>query len=143
MRIGELAGRANVNIQTIRYYERRGILGEPHRTDSGHRVYDDEALRVLRFIKGAQSLGFTLAEVDELLGLRGTNAPRPRTRKLTEARIADIDTRIAQLQAMRGALSELLDHCLAGRPGACPILEAFEHDHSRCGTPRRVKGGRS
>lgn len=143
MRIGELAGQAGVNIQTVRYYERRGILGEPRRADSGHRVYDDEAVRVLRFIKGAQSLGFTLAEIDELLGLRRTTAPRPRTRKLAEKRIADIDERIAQLKGMRAALAELLEHCLAGRPGACPILEGFEQGRSHCAPPKRAKGGRS
>ncbi len=142
MRIGELAGRAGVNIQTVRYYERRGILGRPRRTESGHRRYDDDTVRVVRFIKRAQALGFSLAEVTELLALRRVTAPRPRAQRLTETRIADIDLRIARLTAMRHALAGLLENCRHGRPGGCPILEALETDHSQAGPQVASAGGR-
>ncbi len=126
MRIGELAIAAGVNIQTVRYYERRGILAEPERTDNGHRHYGDESIRLVRFVKRAQALGFSLDEVAALLDLRHATASRPRVQRLTAERLAVIETKITQLEAMRTALSKLLASCRHGRPGACPIIEALE-----------------
>jgi DNA-binding transcriptional MerR regulator len=127
MRIGEAARRAGVNIQTLRYYERRGLLAEPVRTSSGYRSYSAHAVRVVRFVKRAQELGFTLAEVAELLRLRDRRAAsRDRVRRRAEAKLRDIDGRLRALRAMRGALRALLDSCRCGTTPECPILEALE-----------------
>ena len=131
LRIGELAGRAGVNIQTLRYYERRGLLEEPERSSSGYREYPSEAVRLIRFIKRAQDLGFTLGEVAELMTLRdGKGRRRSEVRALAEAKMRDIDRKLAQLQAMRSALYGLVESCACrdGRP-ACPILEALDDAH--------------
>lgn len=139
MRIGELATVAGVNIQTVRYYERRGILDEPERTESGQRLYDEESIRLVRFVKRAQALGFSLDEIAVLLGLRHVTSPRPRVRRVTAERIRVIEEKIAQLQAMKHALSTLLESCRHGRPGVCPILEALSENGSRPTRERRTK----
>lgn len=136
MRIGELATAAGVNIQTVRYYERRGILAEPGRTENGHRHYGDESIRLVRFVKRAQALGFSLDEIVALLDLRHATAPRPRVQRLTAERIAVIETKISQLEAMRAALAKLLASCRHGRPGVCPILESLDDDQDLV-TPQR------
>ena len=137
MRIGELADAAGVNIQTVRYYERRGILAKPERTDSGHRLYDEESIRLVRFVKRAQALGFSLDEIAGLLELRSIKSARPRIQALTTERIQAIEAKITQLEAMKKALTILLDSCRRGRAEACPILEALNGDPGV--TP---KGGR-
>lgn len=128
LRIGEVAGRAGVNIQTLRYYERRGLLEEPERSSSGYREYPSEAVRLIRFIKRAQDLGFTLGEIEELIALRdGKGRRRSEVRALAETKMRDIDKKLAQLQAMRSALYGLVESCACrdGRP-TCPILEALD-----------------
>ncbi len=134
MRIGQVAAQAGVNVQTLRYYERRGLLEEPRRRPSGYRTYRPDAVRLVRFIKKAQDLGFTLREVQELLRLRQSR-PRSRTqvRSMAEAKIRDIDEKTRRLRAIRKALSVLIDSC-GCRHGAleCPILEALDDE----GTPR-------
>lgn len=128
LRIGEVASKAGVNIQTLRYYERRGLLEAPERTPSGYREYPEETVRLIRFIKRAQDLGFTLKEIEELIALRDAKGrKRSEVRALAEAKMGDIDKKLAQLQAMRGALSTLVESCACrdGRP-ACPILEALD-----------------
>lgn len=128
LRIGEVAGRAGVNIQTLRYYERRGLLEAPERTASGYREYPSETVRLIRFIKRAQDLGFTLKEVEELVALRDAKGrKRSEVRSLAEAKMRDIDKKLAQLQAMRSALYTLVESCACrdGRP-SCPILEALD-----------------
>lgn len=128
MQTGEVAARAGVNIQTLRYYERRGLLGRPPRTSSGYRRYSDEAVRIVRFVKRAQELGFTLDEAEQLLRLRHvTVSRRPSVRALAVAKLADIDTKIAQLTAMRAALKTTLSACCGDGALECPILEALEH----------------
>jgi DNA-binding transcriptional MerR regulator len=122
MRVGEAAERAGVNVETLRYYERRGLLPEPARLPSGHRRYDDETVRFLRAIKEAQSVGFTLAEIGEYLGAaRRTGSPSEALRVRMAAKIDEIDGRIAGLRRMReelarvvGCACDSLDHCTCG-----------------------------
>lgn len=129
MRTGEVAACAAVNIQTLRYYERRGLLGRPPRTPSGYRRYSDEAVRIVRFVKRAQDLGFSLGEVEQLLRLRRVSGLRRMSvQGLARAKLADIDRKIGQLQAMRVALEHLLTTCCDDGATGCPILEALEQD---------------
>lgn len=127
MRIGEAAEQAGVNIQTLRYYERRGLLPRSPRRESGYRDVPLETVRVVRFIKRAQELGFSLEEVDDLLRLRRDRGKsRRQVRTLAEHRLAQVDEKLAQLQRMRGALSHLVKTCEHGATPECPILEALE-----------------
>ena len=132
IRTGEVAARAGVNIQTLRYYERRGLLKEPPRRPSGFRKYPEEAVRVVRFIKHAQELGFTLREIDELLRLR---QDRDRTcaqvRRAAEAKIADIDFKLSRLAAVRSALDVLVQSCRNKRARQCPLIEALDTNSQR------------
>jgi Hg(II)-responsive transcriptional regulator len=126
MWISEAAGQAGVNVQTLRYYERRGLLPKAPRRRSGYREFADDAVRIVRFIKRAQELGFSLDEVEELLRLRrNSGRHRVRIRALAERRIADIDRKIAELERMRGALQTLVHACHAGTTLECPIIEAL------------------
>lgn len=126
--IGDVASRAGVNIQTLRYYERRGILGRPRRSASGYRQYPPDTVRLIRFIKRAQDLGFTLEEIEELITLRQSSTrKRDAARVLAAKKMRDIDEKLARLQAMRSALYTLIDDCECGRETlVCPILEALE-----------------
>jgi MerR family mercuric resistance operon transcriptional regulator len=129
MLITETAREAGVNTQTLRYYERRGLLPKPPRRGSGYRDYSDEAVRLVRFIKRAQELGFSLDEVDELVRLRGVRrGERHRVRAIAERKIADIDRKIAQLRSMRAALRQLVDACHRGAAAECPIIEALNEE---------------
>lgn len=127
MRSGELAGRAGVNVETLRYYERRGLLASPPRTPGGHREYPRTAVELLRFVKHCQRLGFTLDDVDELLHLdAGGPESCDAARALATARKADLDARIADLQRMRDSLTELLATCDRPRADrACLLLAAL------------------
>jgi len=130
MRIGEVAAGAGVNIQTLRYYERRGLLPEPGRRGSGFRAYDPETIRLVRFIKRAQELGFTLREIAELVELRRSPRGGAEVRALAAAKIEDIERRMARLSAMRNALGGLVQacECEEGAP-TCPIIEALDDVH--------------
>jgi Hg(II)-responsive transcriptional regulator len=129
--IGQVATAAAVNIQTIRYYERRGLFAAPRRTPSGYRQYAEEAVDRLRFIKHAQELGFSLKEIQELLGLRvrhgaACDAVELKTRKKIEL----VQQKIRDLQRMKRTLERLAAACTARQPTEeCPMLEALE-DHS-------------
>ena len=126
MWISEAAEQAGVNVQTVRYYERRGLLPKAPRRASGYREFPSEAIRTVRFIKRAQELGFSLDEVQELLRLqRSSSRDRPRIRKISERRIAQIDQKIAELQRMRKALKTLVHACHEGATLQCPIIEAL------------------
>ncbi|MCP3805514.1 MerR family DNA-binding protein [Allokutzneria sp. A3M-2-11 16] len=127
MRTGELARQAGVNPQTLRYYERRGLLAPPHRSTSGHRQYPAEALARLRFIKRAQALGFTLDETEELLHLADGGPPAcDAARALAAARLADIEARLADLTRMRDSLSGLVTRCeLPSVDQACTLLHVL------------------
>jgi DNA-binding transcriptional MerR regulator len=126
--IGQVAARAGVNVQTLRYYEKRGILGRPVRTDAGYRKYPAETVRVIRFIKRAQDLGFTLEEIEDLLRLRTMKGiDKSKVRDTAAAKVVEIDEKLRKLGAVRNALAQLVDTCtcqLGVVP--CPILEALE-----------------
>jgi len=108
LRSGELAERAGVNVQTLRYYERRGLLAVPARRPSGQREYPEDAVALLRAIKGAQRLGFTLAEIDELLAISQHRRGPSELHRRARAKIAEIDARIDHLARMRSALQTVL-----------------------------------
>ena len=133
MRTGELAANAGVNVQTVRFYERRGILPKPARTPSGYRVYSAEAVRLIRFIKRAQELGFTLDEVEELLQLRNNRRSGCGAVKTAgQAKMAAVEAKIASLNAMKRALAVLLASCERNdRERPCPMLEALEAQEER------------
>jgi len=126
--IGKVALEGGVNVQTIRYYERRGLLPKPVRSASGYRKYSDEAIRRLRFIRQAQALGFSLREIEELLSLRmqpGTTCGD--IRKRARQKIATVNAKIEELQQIRDALNKLAAACRGKGPTSeCPILEALE-----------------
>ena len=121
--ISQLAASAQVNVETVRYYQRRGLLAEPPR-GGGIRRYGEGDLRRLQFIRAAQSAGFTLDEIAELLRLDST-ADRARARTLAQDRIKALDEKIAELQAARQSLSRLARDCASGGKGPCPIIKAF------------------
>ncbi len=126
---GQVARAAGVNHETLRFYEREGILPAPRRTRAGYRQYSDETVRVVTFIKRAQRLGFTLKEATALLALRKAGPKRREAaRALAAAKIADIDQRIRDLVAIRDALATLVETCThrAEASASCPILEALE-----------------
>jgi len=132
--IGQVATAANVNIQTIRYYERSGMFAAPRRTPSGYRQYGHDAVSRLRFIKHAQDLGFSLKEIQELLGLRVRHgAACDAVERKTRDKIELVQQRIRDLQRMKRTLDRLAAACAARRPtDECPILEALE-DHGDVG----------
>jgi MerR family mercuric resistance operon transcriptional regulator len=122
--IGKLAAAGGVGVETIRFYQRRGLLETPTR-DGGIRRYGFEDLRRLRFIRRAQAAGFTLDEIKELLLLNATE-DRRRARELATARIEALDSKIAELEGVRDALRRLARECGSGTSGPCPILVSFD-----------------
>jgi Cu(I)-responsive transcriptional regulator len=130
MRIGEVAQRAHVNVQTLRYYERRGLLPSPTRRPSGYREYTAETVALVRFIKRAQQLGFSLRDVGELIELRqNPSRSRAAVRAVAVRTAADIAVRIRRLTAMKRALEQLIEACeCAAGSRTCPIIEALNDD---------------
>ncbi len=126
--IGDVAKEAKVNIETLRYYERRGLLASPPRSLSNYRLYSAETVRRVRFIKGAQQLGFSLQEILDLLSLRAEpNTRCEDIRGRAEAKIKDIEEKIRSLRAMKQALAKLVTECSGSGPiTECPILESFD-----------------
>lgn len=125
--IGKLAEAGRVGVETIRYYQRRGLLDAPERGyGGGVRRYGEADVRRLRFIRSAQAAGFTLEQIAELLDLDARD-DRPRARELARERIAALDAKIAELTEARDALRKLARECGSGGAGPCPILKAFEH----------------
>jgi MerR family mercuric resistance operon transcriptional regulator len=126
--IGDVAAQASVHVETLRYYERRGLVAKPPRSTANYRLYPEDTVRRLRFIKHAQQLGFSLKEIKELLSLRA--APRARcadVRERAEAKIKDINAKIVALQAMKKALTKLVAECSGRGPiTECPILESLD-----------------
>jgi len=126
--IGKLAREATVNIETIRFYERKGLLPQPQRTKAGYRQYDEGDLKRLHFILVAKKHGFTLADIKELLELRvNPTSTCHEVRSKADEKIAVIEAKIAELESMKHALSALAETCHDDSPaGECPILDAFE-----------------
>jgi MerR family transcriptional regulator, mercuric resistance operon regulatory protein len=123
--IGALAKAAQVNVETIRYYQRRGLLQQPEAVGGGYRTYGETEVARLRAIKRAQNLGFSLEEIETLLSLN-EETDRVKARSLAQDKVTLIDARITQLMEMRNALSELVDCCRHGDTAApCPILRAL------------------
>jgi MerR family mercuric resistance operon transcriptional regulator len=126
--IGGLADEAGVNVETIRYYQRRGLMPEPDKPAHGYRRYDATTVKRVRFIKRAQALGFTLEEIGGLLELDEAHACAE-TRELASHKLEAIETKLADLAAMRRALMTLLRQCDAGAmKGNCPIIHALGAD---------------
>ncbi|HHB11982.1 MAG TPA: MerR family transcriptional regulator [Chromatiales bacterium] len=125
--IGRLSRATGVGVETLRYYERRGLLQPEGRTAAGYRRYRPEAVRRLRFIRRAQALGFSLEEIRELLRLSDDpGADAARVKSLTREKIADIQRRIRDLERMKQSLEVLAERCPGHGPTAtCPILEAL------------------
>jgi MerR family mercuric resistance operon transcriptional regulator len=123
--IGGLAKAAGVGVETVRYYQRRGLIPEPARPQGEVRRYGDEDVKRLRFIRLAQAAGFTLSEIGELIALDASD-DRARVRELAEARVTAIDEKIAELQEARDALAGLASDCASSKKGPCPILKAFD-----------------
>ena len=127
LKIGEVAKKANVGVETVRFYERKGLIPLPSRLQSGYRQYSEDAVRRIQFIKNAKELGFSLKEISELFALRVKSKTKcGDIKKKAEAKIADIDERIKTLQRMKDALKKLVSQCMGKEPvGECPILENF------------------
>lgn len=122
--IARFAKAGGVGVETVRYYQRRGLLPVPD-NGSGIRRYDSDDVRRLRFIRSAQAAGFTLEQIGELLLLDATDE-RARARELARAQIAALDAKIAGLSQARTALEKLAAECAKGHAGPCPILTAFD-----------------
>jgi DNA-binding transcriptional MerR regulator len=129
MRSAQAAAEAGVNVQTLRYYERRGLLPEPERLSSGYRAYGPAEVRVVRFVKRAQQLGFSLEEIESLLELAG-GGPHScdAARSLAADKVAQLEEKMASLTAMRDSLLQLVATCsLPPRERDCPLLDAIGH----------------
>lgn len=127
--IGKLAKQTEVTIETIRYYQRLGLLAEPEKPDSGYRDYPADAVTKIRFIKRAQQAGFTLKEIATLLALDGAHCAD--VRLLAEQKCQQIDEQITALMTLRQALKTLADNCQqAASSEQCAILDAFRDDLS-------------
>jgi len=128
MTIGKLAKQAGVGVETIRFYERKGLIPEPPRRESGYREYGEETVDRVRFIRSAKELGFTLREIDGLLSIRiDPDRPCQEVNRRIEAKVHDIEERIRMLERLKTTLLRLDARCLGEGPvSECPILEALE-----------------
>lgn len=127
MTAGELARRAKVNVETLRYYERRGILGRPRRSRAGWRRYDSSSLRTVLFVKRAQGLGFSLDEIADLLALKASSSAGAcaRVRQRAVAKVEELDAKLKDLSKMRSALVGLAKRCAPDGSAECPLLTAL------------------
>lgn len=130
MNIGQLARQTGVPIDTVRYYERQQLLPAARRSPAGYRIFDQDAVRRLRFIRRAKTLGFTLEEIAGLLSLSSRrDQDMSDVRSAAAARLADVEQRLRELQRMRSALAQLIDACPGhGDLAACPIMAALQED---------------
>ncbi len=135
MKIGEVAKQAGVGIETIRFYERKGLLGKPPRTPSGYRAYPSEAIAKIQFIKRAKELGFSLLEISDLLSLATSpTATCADVKHRALAKVSAFKRRVTDLQRMNRALSRLIESCNGREPlDHCPIIECFETSPSKEG----------
>lgn len=128
--IGQVARRVGVGVETVRFYEREGLLEEPPRRASGYRQYSEQVVKRIHFIKRAQQLGFSLKEILELLTLRvdGQTSCEQAKERAT-AKLAEVEQKIIELQRMRQALLHVTSLCAGEGPkGCCPLLDALDHD---------------
>lgn len=131
--IGKVAKLAAVGVETVRFYEREGLIGKPPRRESGYREYPADTVNRVRFIKRAKELGFSLKEIRELLALRlAPGATCGQVRQRAVAKIADIDEKVRTLQRMKRALEKLAAACNGqGTVSECPILDALDEGKRR------------
>jgi len=125
LRISELARKGGVGVETVRFYQRKGLIDAPQGEATGGRHYGSDDVRRLRYIRKAQTAGFTLSEIAELIDLDRAD-DRPRARDMARERIAALDARIAELTEARASLAKLARDCARGGAGPCPILSAFD-----------------
>jgi MerR family mercuric resistance operon transcriptional regulator len=128
--VSQVAKQAGINLQTIRYYERQGLLAPRSRTEAGYRIFSPESVRRIRFIKRAQELGFSLHEIKELLALRiDAHTTQADIRKRTQAKIVDVEQKILHLQAIHTSLLRMAEDCSGcGSLKDCPILESLDRE---------------
>lgn len=125
--ISQVARQAGVNVETVRYYERRALLAQPRKPGTGYRQYTLQAVRRIMFIKRAQGMGFSLREVEELLALSGSRCPCASVEREARVVIARIDEKMSELGRIRGALNQLAEACHGSRQDdECPLLRALE-----------------
>ncbi len=140
--MGRLAKRGEVNPETIRYYEREGLLAASARLPSGYRIFSEESVQRIRFIKRAQKLGFSLHEIKELLSMRLelTGRECAEVKRLAAAKIVEIDRKIQTLASMRSILKQLEEQCPGSGPlSGCPIVESLQHDeHEHPKSQRKI-----
>jgi len=129
---GDVAERANVSRETVRYYEKRGLIPKPSRTAAGYRQYTSEHVTRIRFVKRAQELGFTLTEIGELLSLRADPAvDSSEVKQQAKAKVAEVEKKIRNLRRIKEALTSLIASCGGSEPTAdCPIIEAMQGDEA-------------
>jgi len=130
LRIGEVAKKSHVSVETVRFYEREGLITLPKRTVSGYRQYSESAIKQIQFIQHAKTLGFSLKEIGELIKLKSTRDARCTSIKATaKAKITDIQEKIDALERMKTALQPLVVRCKASDPiSDCPILNSLDKD---------------
>jgi MerR family copper efflux transcriptional regulator len=132
MNIGEAAKASGVSAKMIRHYEEGGLIPKSKRTDAGYRVYGEAEVHMLRFIRRARDLGFSLAEIKALLGLWGNRRRASAdVKQLAVKHVADLDAKIREMQAMRRTLVDLAEHCHGDARPDCPILDDLSGDHRR------------
>ena len=124
MNIGQAAEASGVSAKMIRHYEAIGLMAKARRTDSGYRIYDGNDVHTLRFIRRGRALGFSMKEIEQLLGLwRNRRRASGDVRRVAQQHIAELDQKIGELQAMRRTLHQLVQHCHGDRRPECPILD--------------------
>lgn len=130
MKIGSVAEAAGVEVSTVRYYERRGLLAEPPRTSAGYRQYDESAIDRIRFVRQAQNLGFTLEEIEELLALRVEHPSSCGVvEEATRAKLRSVEAKIRELERLRGVLARLVRACESKEATEeCPVLGMLEEE---------------
>lgn len=126
LRIGEVAHAAGVNVQTVRYYERQGLLPVPHRAPSGYRLYGAQTVHTLRAIKRSQALGFTLRDIRQLMAIRSRRRSVSSVREMVVGKVREIDAKIRDLRTMRRSLRDVAERCECdGDFSRCDVLEGL------------------
>ena len=142
--IGEVAKQTGIGVETVRFYEKSGLIDEPPRTEAGYRQYPEDTASRVRFIRHAKELGFTLTEIKELLNLRlDPTTTCEDVRQVAEEKLRNVRAKIQSLQGIEMALGDLIGACAVGGPdGECPILEALEPDWHISEKQRNSRGER-